>query len=102
MTDIPDGAKKPQDRKASVEALKAEAEGSTTVTVEVDGREFELPRDPADWKVRIGRAYDAGKQVEASALIFEDAGAEVDDWTNRQLADAFEAYARQIGLLPGE
>ena len=61
MSEIPAGAKKPQDHKKS--AAQIEAEGGATVTVTWRDMEFEIPADAGQWKATTTLAFEDGHSV---------------------------------------
>jgi hypothetical protein len=67
MSEIPAGAKKPDDHKKS--AAQIEAEGIAMLDVEWRGLTFTLPSDPDDWSVQAISAAEKGQSFTSLELI---------------------------------
>lgn len=85
----------------STSAVQAEAEGTETVTVDYQGRKYELPASLDDADGDVLDAIDNQKLSHALRGLLDDA-----QWASfkttkpkvRDYAGLFEAYAKVIGL----
>jgi|GEM_PF-1716661 len=96
---IPASVRMPEDHKP---AAQAEAEGEETVTIDHGGKKYTLPATPDDWPVKVSREFEAERPINASSLLLERAGYDVEEMTNRTLGAIFEAYGKAAGFAEGE
>ena len=91
---IPDGVKKPQDRKKKqpTKAVRAEAAGEEFVTIEQCGIDISLPRDQGKWPLAATDYFSQGNHFQGIKHLIGDAA-----WQKLIAAGAVADDLNEIG-----
>lgn len=98
---IPANAPEPQDHKPKKSPPQREAEGITTIEIQFDGEDYEIPADPADWPVDASEAMEHNHVITAVRIMLGPKQWQKvarKKYRNRQFRELFDLIATESGF----
>lgn len=98
---IPANAPEPQDHKPKKSPPQREAEGITTIEIQFDGEEYEIPADPADWPVDASEAMEHNHVITAVRIMLGPKQWQKvarKKYRNRKFRELFDLIATESGF----